>query len=213
MTYTISRNDAFNSVEVVFTGKPSEAVRSALKGLRFRWHGVRKLWYGYKPEDEVRAAIENAEQNAEPEAPAKYELTETAAYMGGTGFVGSNAGKHLYGAELSQAIRDAIKADGIKGVSVSKESYSGGQSINIKVAITDADLLPVDSADSYRTSYSHNISHYHIDSYECFTPEFKAKLHRIVLIAQSFNYDNSNGMVDYYENNFFLNLRVKYSRK
>jgi len=61
MTYTISRNDAFNSVEVVFTGKPSEAVRSALKGLRFRWHGVRKLWYGYSTEDEVRQAIDQAD--------------------------------------------------------------------------------------------------------------------------------------------------------
>lgn len=60
-TYTINRNEAFNSIEVLFDGKPSEAIREALKNLRFRWHGVKKVWYGYKTEEEVREAIEGAE--------------------------------------------------------------------------------------------------------------------------------------------------------
>lgn len=58
MTYTINRNEQFNSIEITFDGKPSEEVRNALKALHFRWHGVKKLWYGYKTEEEVTAAIE-----------------------------------------------------------------------------------------------------------------------------------------------------------
>ncbi len=58
MTYTITNNTEFNSIEIVFDGKPSEAVREALKALRFRWHGVKKLWYGYAEENTVRAAID-----------------------------------------------------------------------------------------------------------------------------------------------------------
>lgn len=61
MEYTIKRNEAFNSLEITFDGKPSEAVRDALKALKFRWHGVKKLWYGYTDETAARAAIDGAE--------------------------------------------------------------------------------------------------------------------------------------------------------
>lgn len=56
--FTITKNDQFNSVEVSFSGKPSAEVRDALKALRFRWHGVKRVWYGYATEEAVRAAIE-----------------------------------------------------------------------------------------------------------------------------------------------------------
>ena len=68
-SYTITKNPAFNSIEVVFPGKPSENVREALKNLRFRWHNVKKLWYGYAEEETVRAAIDNAENEKAEEKP------------------------------------------------------------------------------------------------------------------------------------------------
>ena len=58
MTYTITRNPQFNSLEITFDGKPAQAVRDALKALRFRWHGQKKVWYGYSTEEEARAAID-----------------------------------------------------------------------------------------------------------------------------------------------------------
>ena len=58
MTYTINHNEQFNSIEILFDGKPSESIRAALKALKFRWHGVKKLWYGYADEEAVRAAID-----------------------------------------------------------------------------------------------------------------------------------------------------------
>lgn len=58
MEYTIRKNEQFNSLEITFEGKPSEAVRDALKALRFRWHGVKKFWYGFADESKVRAAID-----------------------------------------------------------------------------------------------------------------------------------------------------------
>ena len=60
MSYTITNNAQFNSIEILFDAKPSEAVRSALKSLKFRWHNQRGIWYGYRSEAEVREAIENA---------------------------------------------------------------------------------------------------------------------------------------------------------
>lgn len=59
--YTITSNPDFNSLEITFPGKPSDAIRDALKALRFRWHGVKKVWYGYTTEEAARQAIETAE--------------------------------------------------------------------------------------------------------------------------------------------------------
>lgn len=44
MTYTITANMAHHSNEVAFPGKPSAAVREALKAMHFRWHSVRRVW-------------------------------------------------------------------------------------------------------------------------------------------------------------------------
>ena len=75
MTYTINTNEAFKSLEIAFDGKPSETVRDALKALRFRWHNVKKIWYGYTDEETVRNAIANAE-NGKPIAKTIKKVAE-----------------------------------------------------------------------------------------------------------------------------------------
>ena len=67
--YTITANTAFNSLEITFDGKPSEAVRTALKDLKFRWHSLKKGWYGYTTEETARKAIETAEGGSTTETP------------------------------------------------------------------------------------------------------------------------------------------------
>jgi hypothetical protein len=67
--YEIKTNPEFNSTEITFDGKPSEAVRNILKDMRFRWHGVKKVWYGYKDEETVKNAIDNAENGKTKAAP------------------------------------------------------------------------------------------------------------------------------------------------
>ena len=61
MAYTINQNKEFNSIEIAFDCKPSEAVRTALKELKFRWHKVKKVWYGYTDAETVTKAINAAE--------------------------------------------------------------------------------------------------------------------------------------------------------
>lgn len=75
MNYTITNNEQFNSLEVMFDGKPSEEIRTALKTLKFRWHGVKKVWYGYSTEEAVKAAIEGkaSTEKATPAAKAASE--------------------------------------------------------------------------------------------------------------------------------------------
>lgn len=71
MKYEITANEAFKSFEIAFDGKPSEAVRDALKSLRYRWHSVKKVWYGYSDEETVRKAIENAVNGVKVAKPSK----------------------------------------------------------------------------------------------------------------------------------------------
>lgn len=69
--YKMTRNAQFNSLEISFPGRPCVAVREALKELRFRWHGVRKIWYGYAAEEAVVQALQEAgaAQEGQQEAP------------------------------------------------------------------------------------------------------------------------------------------------
>lgn len=82
MSYTITNNAKFNSIEILFDAKPSEAVRSALKSLKFRWHNQRGIWYGYQDEATVREAINNAcpeLNNKEAGQTKEDEATKTEA--------------------------------------------------------------------------------------------------------------------------------------
>lgn len=77
MEYAINKNANFNSLEITFAGKPDEQTRNALKANGYRWHGVRRLWYGYTDEQTIRAAldgvtIENAnEQTSSAKTPGR----------------------------------------------------------------------------------------------------------------------------------------------
>ncbi len=84
MEYTINHNEAFKSIEIAFDGKPSEAVRDALKALRYRWHNVKKIWYGYSDEETVRKAIDNATttKKATTTAPATEKANKYGVKVG-----------------------------------------------------------------------------------------------------------------------------------
>lgn len=58
MTYEIRANAQFNSLEVYFTEKPCEAIRTALKNLKFRWNGKKSCWYGFAEAEAVKKACE-----------------------------------------------------------------------------------------------------------------------------------------------------------
>lgn len=58
--FTIVYNPTFGSTDISFTEKPSAEVIQALKKMRFKWHKMKRLWYGYKDPDTVRSAVLSA---------------------------------------------------------------------------------------------------------------------------------------------------------
>lgn len=61
------------------------------------------------------------------------------AYMGGTGYEGSNSNSGLYGSDLTSKLREITKACKIKGVTFSIKHCT---SLTIKIKITDVDIVP-----------------------------------------------------------------------
>lgn len=66
MGYSIAINEKFNSLEISFTDKPSEAIRNILKGFKFRWNPKKSIWYGFAEREEIEKALNG--EKAEPKA-------------------------------------------------------------------------------------------------------------------------------------------------
>lgn len=73
--FTITENAEHGSLEISFDGKPPAAVIAALKEKKFRWHGKKKIWYGYSDRAEIVFAL-RAAYEAQPETAAEAPVQE-----------------------------------------------------------------------------------------------------------------------------------------
>ena len=147
---TYRMNEEHHGVEVVFDAKPSAKTLEKLKAFGFRWNKKGGYWYARQTSERVELAKQFAAgaaataepQQAQPEA-SEYGVTLSEGYMGATEWTGAQYanGKRLYGAELSKAIREALKRCGIGGCFVRVKTYSGGQSIDVTVKASEADFI------------------------------------------------------------------------
>ena len=71
LNYEIKNNEQFGSVEVYFHEIPSAAIRDLLKSNSFRWHTVKKCWYGYKTAEAVTELLKGGSAATEPKEPKK----------------------------------------------------------------------------------------------------------------------------------------------
>lgn len=260
--YEIRENHQYNSREVYFDGKPSRATLDALKALKMRWNHVKSCWYGYAQEHELVSAIIANDRDGEDITGEKTEgaTVYTDGYLGGGAVYGSKSDKHLYGADLSKAIREDIKAAGIKGASVRCKTYSGGQSITVTLSLpASAYITKEQFAADYRISTSaswiyyededgksqtmhiekyysretsaeeqeririavakyaykreaeseNDLNIYHLDKYKVYTAETMETIKKVNSIISAYRYDESNAMVDYFDTNFYYDIRTK----
>ena len=72
--YTITDNTEYNSIEITFKEKPSEAIRDVLKSKKFRWNGKRKVWYGKTSHEAIMEALDQAYEAEKAAATGKENL-------------------------------------------------------------------------------------------------------------------------------------------
>lgn len=148
MNYTITPNAAYNSLEISFDGKPADAVRDALKSLKFRWHAAKKVWYGYADEATTRAAIEG-----KPTESKSAEKKATKINLDGL----ENNKKTTCGAEFAAVLRADLKARGVKGVTIRSGRGGWTDSITATITLTAEDFRSAEEAaarDGWRTFFN-----------------------------------------------------------
>lgn len=265
MNYTITKNPAFNSIEITFDGKPAEAVRDALKALRFRWHNVKKVWYGYTDEETARAAIEGKNAAQKPAKPA--EKKTTRINLGGL----EKNKKTAYGADFAAVLRADLKARGASGVTIRAGRSTYTDTITATITLSAEDFRSAEEAaarDGWRSFFNaeqygitvdgisyhathqgretataqyitcgdpydstdpdsnfsvlrsfwrdriariDSINHHNMkpENYRELTTAAFERVAAIVSIIQSYNWDHSDSMSDYYDVGFYLDIDIK----
>ena len=113
MNYTITNNARFNSLEIAFEGKPSEAVRDAIKALGFRWNRRTAMWYGFSTVETLRAAIEGADTTATQETTTATQKPQNKPQKLDKALV-----RELYEAQYSSEKTLAYHVDDVAAVAV-----------------------------------------------------------------------------------------------
>lgn len=261
MTYTITPNADFNSIEISFDGKPSEAVRNALKALKFRWHRIKKVWYGYADEATARAAIDG-EETESSNTTIKPAAVPSVIDLSGI----ENNKMTESGAAFAKTLREDLKKRGAKGVTIRASKATHTDSITATITMQPEDFRSVEEAAAragwekffkmenhgvyvggvfYHSNGTNNItcgsrwddnsadSNAHIlrqfwreqiqkfsvnehymdrKNYPEITDAAYNRISAIVKIIQSYNWNHSDIMTDYFDVGFFFDVDIKFPK-
>lgn len=176
----ITLNNDKNGIELRFDQKPSAEVLEAIKGAGFRWSGKQKMWYAKQSEITIAIANELAKSEGffipdEELNQKKNEIYDLWALTRTEGIENHFEKYHIYdNKEIAAQIRKHLRERfPMCKWSITKDGYN---SIHV-----------------YLLS-----SPFAIDS-----EAVKAIVHYAYEFAQSFNYDNSDSMTDYFDVNFY----------
>lgn len=176
----ITLNNDKNGIELRFDQKPSAEVLEAIKGAGFRWSEKQKMWYAKQSETTIAIANELAKSEGffipdEELNQKKNEIYDLWALTRTEGIENHFEKYHIYdNKEIAAQIRKHLRERfPMCKWSVIKDGYN---SIHV-----------------YLLS-----SPFAIDS-----EAVKAIVHYAYEFAQSFNYDNSDSMTDYFDVNFY----------
>lgn len=147
-------------------------------------------------------------KNKTAEATTEY-TSETAQQFKRTfytenGWAGERYDSSLSGKEISVKIREFCKTV-YPDCKFSVTTDSGTWCTSINIALMEAPYFPF--VDENHKTYS-SVNHYHIDSDTELTERTKEMMRTVIAYAQSYNYDDSDSMTDYFDTNFYLSVYV-----
>lgn len=146
-SYEIRHNNQFNSLEITFDGIPSQAIREGLKALKFRWHAVKKLWYGFAEEETIKSLLDGKSEDtakATPTTPKKkaekvnkYGIKVGDIFCSSWGYEQTNVDFYQV---IALAGAESVRVVAVHPEVVKTEAYTG-MSADYTYKIT-RDLLP-----------------------------------------------------------------------
>lgn len=179
----ITLNTEKNGIELRFDTKPNTDVITAIKEAGFRWSGKQKIWYA-KQNDETVAL---ANQISESEGSFEYkQKTETNI--------------DLWSLTRTEGIEDnydKTRITNTKEIAANIRKHLRNRFSMCKWSVTsDYNSIRIELLES---SFSRN------------SEALKAIVNYAYTYAQSWNYDNSDLMTDYFDVNFYSTCKVSYN--
>lgn len=202
--YTL--NAAKNGVEIRFDSKPAADVLDAIKAAGYRWSRTQRLWWARQNEKTLAVAKQiasegSAESAASVTAETVPDLWERVQWTPGPGgddcharFVGSNYKRDMSNKEIAATVKKHLshRFPGTKW-SVTTAGYN---SVNVYLV----------SAPYENAKGCENMREWAEKS-----PELSAILDYAKKLLQSYNYDDSDSMTDYFDVNFYETVNIAYN--
>ena len=178
MNVNVILNEEKNGIEIRFDGKPEAEVIESLKSNGFRWSGKQKMWFAKQTDERIQFA--NSLNGGEVVSSMAKNKTEKQAYdlweMTRTEDIPNNFELHkIYDTkEIAAIVRKHIKPRFPMCKFSVRSDYNS----------IDVDLLASPFAKG--------------------SDELKAIVHYIYVFVESYNYNNSDSMTDYFDVNFYF---------
>lgn len=178
MKITINLNDIKNGIEVIFENKPESLIINQLKQNGFRWSGKQKLWYAKQNEDRIAFAKSLNDGELLDIKTRSQSVTNTNYNLWEltrTDEIEDNYGKyHIHSTkEIAAIIRKHLR--------------------------TRFPMCKWSITSDYNSIYINLLA----SPFCAESDEIKAIIHYAYKFAESYNYDNSDVMTDYFDVNFY----------
>lgn len=206
MTYTINNNTEKNGIEITFDGKPSEEIRTALKANGFRWHSANHYWYGRADESTVRAILDGNTVPTSESLPTQKKKSASALPSLWERTRIDSIPEHdtrLDTKTICAEVRAHLKARFPEcKFSIRKGGYESIYAC-IEAAPYSREWIPEDADAVREYGYCRRFCAHWEDS-----PALAAVLAYCDAYLQSYNYDNSDIMTDYFDVNFYGDFAI-----
>lgn len=168
----MSLNKEKNGVELVFTEKPSEDIRSSMKDLGFRWNHVKGLWYAKQNEDTIAFAksLNGTDVAVDTHKQVDPCVCSSATYQ----LNNEHKGVEIkFNEKPSEDIRNSLKSAGFRYSGIQKlwyakqsdvtinfaKSLCEGVDMSVKEDAPAVDNVPVPVGSIYHMSYGYEETH------------------------------------------------------
>jgi hypothetical protein len=163
---------------------------------------------------EINAEFELAFSFLKHKSPI-IEKTDTADnftrhFYSQNGWEGSRYDSNLRKKDICKIMREYVK--NVYPTWKFSTRMDGYNSIYISVMEAPMDVFTAEGKEHIGKSY-HQVNHYYIDTDSWITNYCKVVLKDILGMLNSYNYDDSDAMTDYFNTNFYVNLHIgKYDK-
>lgn len=203
--YTIKEGTKPGAIEIYFASKPSAEAREALKGLKMRWNGSKKCWYGFASAADVAEALQGEKLAEQPKKLAKVAKASKLAPLWERCQVSAipEHSKHETTKTIAAETRAQLKTlfpECRFSVRIGRGRWSAANTVSVDILSSPYALEKVAAVRWGQ---------------RCTIDEPSAPLRAVYEYVKawlwSYNYDHSDSMTDYFDRGFYESINIRSS--